>query len=342
MGRADRPAKGIYWDRSWNPFTGCSPVGDGCLNCWAKRTAEGRLRGRCGYPADEPFRPTFHPERLSQVNSKQKPQVIATCFMSDPFHEEHDPVKICDMMDAIIECSQHTFIALTKRPEAMKPFLDYYPNPIPNLIGGVSVWDQESADRMIPILLGTNLATRIVSLEPCLEAVNLAQIPTFDEDNEEDGLLFPLAGEFICEGRNEPLPHKDGALDGVILGGESGPGARPMHPDWARSVRDQCQAAGVPFLFKQWEEWAPGYNKNKLNCCISNHHSPNLEMARYQKKKGQYLLDDPICMEPDRSVYGAHSHPYREQCERMTRVGKKAAGRLLDGVEHNELPEMMK
>jgi len=281
MSRADRLAKGIYWDRSWNPFTGCSPVGAGCDNCWARRMAA-RLRGRCGYPADEPFRPTFHPDRLSQVNSTQKPQVIAVCFMSDPFHEAHQDKDILRMLYQATRCPQHIFIALTKRPERMADILDYYSNySIPNLVGGVSVWDQPSADRMISILLEMNLATRIVSLEPCLGAVDIRKHLS----------LFS----------HQALFHR---VNGVIMGGESGPGARPMHPDWARSVRDHCQAANVPFLFKQ---------------------------------HGEYV-------EWDRDKWGAPSIydcPWGALEPAMKRVGKKAAGRLLDGRMWDELPEVM-
>lgn len=295
MSRADRLAKGIYWDRSWNPFTGCSPVGDGCLNCWAKRTAETRLRGRCGYPADEPFRPTFHPDRLNQVNSKQKPQVIALCFMSDPFHGEHGGGAIYCMLEKMIECSQHTFIALTKRFEDMRDILDCSGTTIPNLIGGVSVWDQESADKMIPILLQTNLATRIVSLEPCLGAVNFG-----------NWITKPMEGKSAFTGEKVTFRN---ALHGVILGGESGLGARPMHPDIPRSVRDQCVEANVPYFFKQHGEWLHE----------SQYGLSGEELTR--------ILTVPKHEWPD----GTYSY----------RVGKKAAGRLLDGRTWDELAKMM-
>ncbi len=263
MSRADRVAKGIYWDRPWNPFTGCSPVGAGCDNCWARRMAH-RLKGRYGYPADEPFRPTFHPERLDRVDSKQKPQVIALCFMSDPFHKDHRIGNKASMLHTIIDCPQHTFIALTKRYEQMKDFLYNYTNiwlegnPIPNLIGGVSVWDQESADRMVPILLETNLATRIVSLEPCLGSVNMRP-------------YLPLLVNTV-DGPREYNSSR--MLDGVILGGESGPGARPMKLEWALDVKNQCEAAGVPLFIKQLhingkvshnpEEWPADLRIRKL------------------------------------------------------------------------------
>ncbi len=318
MSRADRLAKGIYWDRSWNPFTGCTPfpegstgVREGCRNCWAKRMAY-RLKGRCGYPADEPFRPTFHPERLSQVTPKQKPQVIALCFMSDPFHENHVDEDILMMLEIIEECHQHTFIALTKRPYEMGIFLNGRMNPIHNLIGGVSIWDQESADRMIPILLETNLATRIVSLEPCLGPVDMSSL-------EMGGPRY--LGRFVChECEDEPNGYEchcclmdtevtkvEHGIDGVILGGA---GARPMQLEWARDVRDQCQAANVPFLFKQWG----GY-------CPPGQLSPE-EFEKW-KNVGDLAWDDrPLDL------------PFR--------VGKKAAGRLLDGRTWDELPEVMR
>lgn len=307
MSRADHLAKGQYWKRSWNPFTGCTPVGAGCDNCWARRMAY-RLRGRFGYPADEPFRPTFHPERLDQVNSKQKPQVIALCFMSDPFHEGHLPWTTFKVLRKVLECSQHIFIALTKRYDEMKYVLHIYTDsenggkPIPNLIGGVSIWDQSSADRMIPILLQTNLATRIVSLEPCLGAVDLrAYLPAIIKD----GHLVTIKDSGFY-GLNR--------LDGIILGGESGPGARPMHPDWARSVRDQCQAANVPFFLKQIGEY--------------------LDIDTAIKRKFLTTYEGTPKYQPYARIEG-YELPF-------VKVGKKAAGRLLDGVEHNEMSEVMK
>jgi len=298
-------------------------MGDGCQNCWAKRMAC-RLRGRYGYPADEPFRPTFHPERLSQVNPEQKPQVIALCFMSDPFHDEHSHYAIYNMLDKIILCPQHTFIALTKRARHMRDILFAIGKTIPNLIGGVSIWDQESADRMIPILLETNLATRIVSLEPMLGPVDLSLwLPTE---------YYELCGANWKEERAEeehwdpPELHRE-FIDGVILGGESGPGARPMHPDWARKVRDQCQAAGVPFFFKQWGEWWPNVNKGispDLRSKIGDRKLSDKEWGSINQRNEVHINGSPDDFNP--SSYGIY------------RIGKKAAGRLLDGREWNEMP----
>lgn len=370
MSRADWLAKGIYWDESVNDQTGCSKDGrEGCSRCWAERfsvrleamgksqyagaTQKGKWSGKI----------RLWPQAQAQVLRWKKPRVIFWNDMSDPFHKDV-PFSHIDRKMAIIALTpQHTHLMLTKRPERMLEYLrweDFDPSedrrdminvaaneitgtwddtvpkgrwPLPNLIIGVSVWDQESADRMIPILLETNLATRIVSFEPALGAVDFGEwfYP------EKKILPGPDGGKY-----RPVLSQPKSLINGVILGGESGPGARPMHPDIPRSVRDQCQAAGVKFLFKQWGEWAPGYSKSRLNCCISNYPSPNLETVKYQRKAGRYVLDDPICMEPDRGACGAHSHPYREQCEMMSCVHKKAAGRLLDGVEHNELAEVMR
>lgn len=151
----------------------------------------------------------------------------------------------------------------------------------------VSIWDQASADKMIPILLETNLATRIVSLEPCLGAADI--FPYLSRP-----AYFP-----------DIDPGQEG-VDGVILGGESGPGARPMELDWARNVRDQCQAAWVPFYFKQWGE-----------CC-----SP-LQLA-LEAYKG-WLKKGPLWNDISLDV--------------PAKVGKKAAGRILDGRTWDYLPE---
>ncbi len=236
------------------------------------------------------------------MNSKQKPQVIAMDFMSDLFHKKHDTMAICRVLDKTVKCKQHTFILLTKRPDRMLSILGRKGPSIPNLIGGVSIWDQPSADRMIPILLQANLATRIVSLEPCLGAVDF-------EDIDGNDVLSAHSDSFW--GGLDAL--RPTTLDGVILGGESGPGARPIHPDWARSVRDQCQAAGVPFFFKQWGEY--------------------LDIDIAIKRKFLTTYEGTSKYQPYTRIDG-YELPF-------VKVGKKAAGRLLDGRTWDELPEVM-
>lgn len=279
MSRADRLAKGIYWDRSVNDQTGCSKDGrKGCARCWAERfSVRLKAMGLPQYAAatqDGKWSGNIRlwPQAQDQVLRWKKPRVIFWNDMSDPFHKDV-PFSHIDRKMAIIALTpQHTHLMLTKRPDRMKEYFEYNPGvlsectearigalaikiakergedtnhpywdaffgwPIPNLIGGVSIWDQPSADRMIQILLQTNLATRITSLEPTLGAVDLR------------GLLHPGFTEF--RERSTPIIHHE-KIDGIIMGGESGPGARPMELNWAFSVKEQCKAAGVPLFIKQ-------------------------------------------------------------------------------------------
>lgn len=265
----------------WNPVTGCTKISEGCKICYAERMAK-RLAGRYGYLKDDPFKVTFHPDKFDQPLRWRKPRKIFVCSMGDLFHDDtfllNSPFEaglnfslnsyivytgylMLDAIFAVMERSlNHIFILLTKRPENMSRYfsavqkhkLKYADkfkscpteemrnspaaqhakksaiNPIPNHIWiGVTAENQKQADRRIPILLNIPAAVRFVSVEPMLEQIDLDK----------------TCGAHHCW-RSE--------LDWVIVGGESGPGARPMHPAWARSIRDQCQAAGTPFFFKQW------------------------------------------------------------------------------------------
>lgn len=232
----------IEWcDKSWNIITGCSPISKGCQNCWARKMAN-RLRGRYGYPKDNPFQITFHPDRLDEPLHWKKPCRIFVCSMGDLFHDDVDAFWIGSIFANIRECSRHTFLILTKRPERIKritPALEW-PN---NLFLGVSIENQKTADERIPILLQIPAAHHWISVEPMLSQIYIPK--------------YYFVGAL-------PTRYK-GFIDWVICGGETGPGARPLHPDWVRSLRDQCQAAGVPFFFKswgdkgEWEELACGH-----------------------------------------------------------------------------------
>lgn len=256
----------IEWcDKTWSPVTGCTPISEGCAHCWAKRMAN-RLRGRYGYLKDDPFKATFHPDRLDGPLCWKKPSRIFVCSMGDLFHEGVGEIEIYRIFDVMAANQNHTFLVLTKRPKRMADIIDRidfitpdelkhlkkpgcslspYPSsgifhkrkPLPNFWLGVSVENQRTADERIPILLQIPAAKRFVSVEPLLGPVDLWTYllgelpPTYS--NPEGNL------------RDTPL------LNWVICGGETGPGARPMRPDWARSLRDQCQTASVPFFFKQ-------------------------------------------------------------------------------------------
>ena len=214
-----------------NPVTGCSPVSEGCENCFAKRMAN-RLRGRAGYPEDEPFRVTFHSDKLDQILRFQHPARVFVGSMTDLWHPDVWPLWRALIFDRI-QRSTATFMVLTKRPELLLKDLDntmmrnFY-GKTPNLWFGVTAENQARADERIPPLLEFPAAVRFVSVEPMLGPVD-------------------LSGHGSCH-----CPGAKGLLDWVICGAETGPGARPMNPEWAWDLRDQCAQAGVPFFFKKW------------------------------------------------------------------------------------------
>jgi len=322
----------IEWaDRVWNPITGCSSLSEGCRNCYAKRMAY-RLKGRYGYPKDDPFKVTFHPDRLEEPLHWKKPSQIFVCSMGDLFHGD---VKFDWQLQtwlAIEHNPRHTFMILTKRPEKMKKFFDFlFRDPVEktglrqpfNLYLGVSVENQQTADERIPILLQIPVAKRFVSVEPMLGPVKLSQdwVDYLEGwDTEAEHGRHDEHGN--CVDCPVPVQVQTEKLDWVLCGGETSPGARPVHPDWIRSLVEQCQAAGVPFFFKSWGEWEK-----------SGHDSTHLLNAdgRFVKRSEAMLRisdtrqDDLV----DRGHLG---------WIRMKKVGKKRSGRLLDGKIWDEMP----
>ncbi len=261
------PTKIEWASEVWNPVTGCSPVSTGCANCYGRRLA-GRFRHH--YP--QGFgKVTLHPERLEKPMHWRKPRRVFVVSMGDLFHDAVPDDFIAAVFGIMLVASRHQFIVLTKRPDRMRSLLNElnvaecflraslklseagfdtiqampdlamvpYQWPAPNICLGVSVENQEWADRRIPVLLETPAAVRVVSCEPILSAVDLSR------------WLLSREGADYEEGWETEEPWIDPAtLDWVICGSESGPNARPMDLDWARSLRDQCQ--GVPFFFKQY------------------------------------------------------------------------------------------
>ena len=227
------PTKIEWAEETWNPVTGCTPVSEGCQNCYAARMAR-RLAGRCGYPADEPFRVTLHPERLEQPAKWRKPRRIFVCSMGDLFHPDVPFSFVHEIFDYVaVDAGQHIYIVLTKRPERLRKFINEYEDwdssEAPNIWLGVTAENQARADERIPVLLSIPAAVHFVSIEPCLGPVDLG---------------YTFAPAYVSAG-GKPC------LDWVILGCETGPGRRTMQPVWARDVKDQCVAAGVPFFLKQ-------------------------------------------------------------------------------------------
>lgn len=318
----------IEWtDSTWNVVNGCSVVSPGCANCYAMRLAGTRMRhhpSRAGLTTPSKAGPVwngtvrFNDKALLDPLLWKRPRKIFVCAHGDLFHDSV-PDEWIDRVFAVMALApRHSFQLLTKRPERMRayctagvgrlaevilrlrrdrgdlvvvgPLPHLRPGarwwPLANVWLGVSVEDQKRADERIPVLLDTPAAVRWLSCEPLLGPVDLeAWLPS-----------DPLVVDDTCDlcGERHHGRCDAAGIDWVVAGGESGPGARPMHPDWARSLRDQCAAAGVPFLFKQWGDWVPAESQN-----------------------GTALAGEFPAM----------------------RVGKKAAGRLLDGVRHDGYPE---
>jgi protein gp37 len=240
----------IEWcEKSWNPITGCSPISEGCQNCYAQRMAN-RLKGRYGYPEDEPFRVTFHPERLEEPLHWKKPSRIFVCSMGDLFHPSVTLEMKGRVLNIFHKANWHNYLILTKRPERMDHF-QYCCGGLnaSHIWLGVSVENQRTADERIPILLQIPAAKRFVSVEPMLEPLDIKWAISKNR--------LDIGAGFLERGMFSPGMETLRPLDWVICGGETGPRARPINPDWARSLRDQCQAAGVPFFFKQMSKKEP-------------------------------------------------------------------------------------
>ena len=278
-----------YCDFTWNPVVGCL---HGCSYCFAERIAK-RFNGSKAFPNG--FEPTFHASRLLEVEKIKKPSRIFVSDMGDLFGDWVPSEWIKNVLDVIKDYPQHTFLFLTKNPKRYREF--EFPE---NAWLGTSVENQAAADERIPLLLQAPAAVRFISAEPLLGEINIQQIWY------EEILLFPLAGQFTADGLNEPRTINGGGIDWVIVGGESGPGARPMHPDWVRSLRDQCQAAGTKFFFKSWGDWLP--NAQEYDC--------NPGGVDYEQK---HKLVGNVA---------------------MCRVGKNKSGRLIDSRTWDERPEI--
>lgn len=318
---------------TWNPIKGCSRVSEGCRNCYAERMAArfsdsfinpgAPFAGFANMTANGPRwtgRVELDERKLREPLSWKKPRV-AFISMSDPFHEKLTADQIVGMFEVMSAAKDHVFIVLTKRPERIVPVLydepgrfylgggDYFPN----IVIGTSVENQETADKRLPFLAELKNAsmgwTTMVSYEPALGPVVWPASHRLATDQERD------AGEAGAIRKSPPF-------DWLVAGGESGPGARPSHPDWYRQARDFCQAAGVPYFFKQWGAWAP-------------HSHGFRDGGKYDwgtvTAGGEFFRTATPWNGHDDDGSGEAS---------MICVGKKAAGSLLDGIDWKELPKM--
>lgn len=269
----------IEWTQAtWNPVTGCDKVSPGCAHCYAETFAE-RFRGVPGHHYEQGFDLRLWPGRLKLPLTWRTPRLVFVNSMSDLFHHEVPDTFIWQVFEVMEEAHWHTFQVLTKRAERLAQLAPRLPWP-PNVWMGVSIENRRFVGRA-DSLRRVPAGVRFISAEP---------------------LLGPL--DSLCLT----------GIDWLIVGGESGPRARPMHPAWARRLRDQCRKASVAFFFKQWGAHVP-------------------EDQMIGTAHGSLAIVDG----QGRRRHAAASVPGSEWA-RLRRVGKGAAGRLLDGREWSELP----
>lgn len=325
----------IEWaHHTFNPWIGCTRVGPGCDHCYAADLSKARLGVEWGPGA--PRRRTAattwkQPRRWNNRAVKLGIRYRVFCAsLADVFENEVDPAWRDDLFALIRETPHLDWLLVTKRignAEKMAEAAGGWPG---NVWLGATIVNQAEADRDIPKLLAIDGPRyRFLSMEPLLGPVDLTV--AWLGENALDSECWGDCG--WCKHGHPPLHNCQAGrqssevwdkgrsgLDWVIVGGESGHHARPMHPDWARSLRDQCAAAGVPFLFKQWGEWGPYYG------------APSGEPGRYAAHwsacEGGWAFFD----EAPRQFWIFGADAVRK------RVGKKAAGRLLDGVQHDGVP----
>ncbi|KKN43604.1 hypothetical protein LCGC14_0701470 [marine sediment metagenome] len=255
----------ISWcDEVWNVVTGCDPPdghhSEACRFCYARRMAN-RLKGRFGYPRDEPFRVTFHPERLDKPSEWIKPKKIFLCSMGDLFHDEVPQEWIDKVFWRIgFDYIHHTFLILTKRPSRMKKYFDrlkcrYGSSAWPNVWSGCTAENQQRADERIPVLLKIPAAVRFLSLEPLLGPIDLSHYLWAPcELCGGKGVIGSRMSECDCV-RHSCMPGitRRNKLHWVIIGGLSLPGNKivPPKPEWVKSILEQCDEAGVPVFIKE-------------------------------------------------------------------------------------------
>ena len=314
----------ISWtDKTWNPTGGCSIASPGCTNCYAMKSAH-RMAAHPNPAVSTKYAGTTALSRngkpiwTGKINVVEKtllepltwrgtPRRVFVNSMSDVFHENL-PTAARDRIFAVMALAgKHTFQVLTKRAEVMRDYVNDPATParinaeiaglrsgaqlrhwpLPNVWLGVSAEDQTRANERIPVLLDVPAVVRFVSIEPLLGPVNLAEAVNGDGHRSVD-----LTGA---------------GLDWVIVGGESGSMAREMHPAWAEALRDECDAAGVTFFFKQVGAWAP--------------------IAAVGKPATWLTLD------------GKRVAPHTPGAVRLSMVGAAAAGELIGGVIRQAFPE---
>jgi protein gp37 len=350
----------IEWtEETWNPLIGCSKVSPGCKNCYAIQTAwirqhnpkmaerySGVVEKTLGGSLNWTGRVNFVDGVLDKPLKKKKPTMYFVNSMSDLFHESV-PFDAIDKVFAVMgRCQHHTFQILTKRPERM---LEYYKSdpyqrilnasyqlPLPKWLSigtgidnpntngnwgwkhvwmGVSVENQQTANERIPLLLQVPAAVRFLSCEPLLGPVDLTQVTQTISPGYFGDCLQPYHVPYCDKEKHYPV------ISWVIVGGESGKDARPVHPDWVRSLRDQCQKAGVSYFFKQWGAFV---DVNNILPVPMEDFSKNLKNGKWVSVDNTGAIVKHVSG-PNNAII-------------MAKGGKKSSGRQLDGREWNEFP----
>jgi len=314
---------GIEWtDHTFNPWIGCTKVSAGCANCYAKTRDDRHMLGPVSHWGPSAPRHVTsaanwrEPIRWAKAARAAGRRDKVFCASQADIFELEAPVAARQALWRLIgdTCDALDWQLLTKRPENILPVmcddnlnLGFF-EPTHCWLG-TSVENQEAAESRIPALLEVDAAIRFLSCEPLLGPVSLGNLK-----------YRPGANGWLSAFNETAWPDL-GKIDWVICGGESGPGARPMQEDWALSLRDQCQDAGVPFFFKQWGEWAPGACAGSMPSCTER-------TATWWD--GRWLYDS---LTPRQS-----EELHRDDEPDVYRLGKKAAGAMLDGREWKEFP----
>jgi len=313
----------IEWtDHTFNPWEGCQKVGPGCDHCYAE-TRNARFAGgtAVNWGPGAPRRRTsasnwelpkrWNAQAEAFMNQHGRRQRVFCASLADVFDNAVDPQWREDLFQLIAATPNLDWLLLTKRignVGNMLPVPFDFAKHYPNVWLGATITSQAEADRDIPKLLALDARVRFLSMEPLLGSVDLG---LQCENWTNDIVMDPETGARECCKACDYTGIKNN-IDWVIVGGESGHGARPMHPDCARSLRDQCAVAGVPFLFKQWGEWMPTINEGDT-----------------------VKLVFPIGAPTGPAQPAFHEWP---DGAGSARVGKKAAGRMLDGRAWDEAP----
>lgn len=309
-------ASKIEWtDSTFNPWIGCTKIAPACDHCYAadmakrygwvewgnhprKRTSDALWNGVRKWQRQAPAFAAEHGRRRR----------VFCASLADVFDNQVPDDWRADLWALIQDCPDLDFLMLTKRPQNIEKMLPAFWDEVRGHVWlGTTVEDQAHADANIPHLLKHDSAVRFVSVEPMLGPIDLG--------------LGKWVGLF--SGRFDDAPTRD--IDWVIAGGESGPSARPSHPDWFRDLRDQCETAGVAFLFKQWGEWAPGENAT--------------EPVPRTGQMGAWLRDEQAADWHIRRINPAEAdETHRDDEPELWRLGKRQAGRQLDGARHDGFP----